>query len=376
MPTLRRKIDGRFFVDYTLNGTRRRLSVRVSHNGAMVPIRDPAEARKWFARFLERDWPALLGAPPDVQTSDPHLRQICDHYLDVYLPTKNAARKTLIAAAQICCQFERFASSRHIGRVSQLSPALVDAYAASLRDSELAPKTIRNHLIMLRACLNAAVDRGLLDKSPIKRWLLPKVPDPEIQPLTVDQVRQVLQIIAENAPSLTPVTTWIALTGNRPSDAVALSWANVDLQAAVVSRVQVKTKQLAQYEISPAAVAILKIERSRPCYKADGPVFRDQFGDPFTVHKIYHDFTRALARATFERHVTLKDLRHTFGSLMANEMKCPLPIVQRLMGHKSITTTMQYIKPSAGVDYVNAFSTSITEQTGISKAPKPRKPRK
>jgi integrase len=342
----------------------------------MVPIRDPAEARKWFARFLERDWPALLGAPPDVRTSDPHIREVCDHYLNVYLPTKNAARKTLIAAAQICYQFERFASSRHVGRVSQLSPALVDAYAASLRDSELAPKTIRNHLIMLRACLNAAVDRGLLDKSPIKRWLLPKVADPEIQPLTADQLREVLAIIHENAPALAPIVTWIAMTGNRPSDACEASWANVDVSNAIVIRTQVKVKQLAQYEISAELLAILKIERSRPCYKADGPVFRDQFGDPFTVNKLYHDFTRAMARASFERHITLKDLRHTFGSLMANEMKCPLPIVQRLMGHKSITTTMQYIKPSAGAEYVHAFSTSITEQIGISKAPKPRKPRK
>jgi integrase len=190
---------------------------------------------------------------------------------------------------------------------------------------------------------------------------MPTVAEPEISPLTQEQLSAVLALIREHKPDLAPVVTWIALTGNRPSDAVSLTWVQVNLKTGSVSRAQVKTKQLANYELSGAALECLKTERNRPWYDGKGTVFRDAYGSTWSVNRVYKDFTRTLARIGFERTVTLKDLRHTFGSLMANEMGCPLPILRRLMGHSMIETTMKYIRGGDARPVLDRFALGITE---------------
>ncbi len=46
-------------------------------------------------------------------------------------------------------------------------------------------------------------------------------------------------------------------------------------------------------------------------------------------------------------HFRLRDLRHTFGRWQAVKYVVPLPALQILMGHASISTTMIYSNPSA-----------------------------
>lgn len=290
----------------------------------------------------------------------PLIRDVVSHYTDVYLPNKGSAVKTLTKANQVLYDFIRFMASRNVGRVDQLTAQHIDAWAADARARKLAAKTVKNNIGSVRACLNAAVDRGMLDTSPVKKWLLPTVPDPEIYPLTLDQLRRVLVVIGRDRPQILNIVSWIAYTGNRPSDACGLKWREVNLEAQSVQRVQVKTKRLNSYEISPPALALVLNEKARGVESET--VFTTAHGTAFTVNKLYHDFTRTISAAGFERAVNLKDLRHTFGSLMANEFHCPLPVLQRLMGHTDIKTTMQYIRPSSGAEYVLAMGEAMTTE--------------
>jgi len=316
----------------------------------LINAQSEAEARAALVQYKEEVVPALIAdraAEPQTRGEDPAgpcIRDIVDHYVDQVLPAKNAANGTIALANRILYDFQQFCAGRNIGRVSQLTPATVDAWAAHSRVQDgHAPKTTRNRLMMLRACLNAAVDRELIGQSPIRKWLLPKCEEPEIWPLTEDQFVRVFEIVARRAPHIANCIRWIGLTGQRPSDATALKWRQVNLKTGIVERTQQKTGRLATFEISGAVITILERERARGI--GGEIVFTGAEGYPLTNNILYNGLTRALAAEGFERRCNVKDLRHTFCSLAVNVWGIPLPDVQRQAGHSDIRTTMRYVHP-------------------------------
>lgn len=352
VPQMRKGAQDGWIVDLTRpDGSRVRTRLKVR------PDETEQDAfRKWCGFVFER---LAAGSDSERQANDigPTIREVVDHYLLSYLPAKNSAKASIVRATGILYDFERFCAARKIGRTGQLTPATVDAWAAMIMTTR-SPKTCHNSLSALRAAINAAVDRDMIPASPIRKWLMPSVPEVHVEPLTPEQLRAVLSIIRAKAPTIAPLITWMAYTGQRPSDAVTLAWADVDVSRRIVVRRQEKTKRLATFEISPQAVRVLESVATREKSR-DGTVFLSSYGLPFSKNTVYNEFTRCLRRNKFERPVNLKDLRHTFGSIMANEMRCPLPILQRLMGHKQVDTTMRYIRPGNGSEYVEAFGDLI-----------------
>jgi integrase len=344
--------------------------------------KDAAQAKAAFEYFRLNELPALIAEyeadPPEPKPAppsdrhDPKLSALCDHYTETYLPARNAAKKSVQKAEQCLREFERYCASRHVGRASQLSPAILDGWSAELRQACNHAKTIHNKLGIVRSALNAAVDRELLTQSPVRKWLMPDVPDPEIQPLTADQLRKVLELVRTRRPDIYLAVAWMAWTGARPEDTCRLRWHQVDIEGRSVTRVMAKSPRLKKYSIGAKAAGVLKAERKRAIKAA--VVFTDQDGSPFTPHTLYRRFTRCTAG--FERHVTLKDLRHTFGSLMANDVGCPIPQLQVLMGHSDIKTTMRYVRASDSRGYLDAWDlVAQTTENARHSASHPRKPR-
>lgn len=350
---------------------------------------DQARAEKAFIIWVREEFPRFIREAsqeePSVRGPDPALRDVIDYYCDVALPNRNRAAKTRSKADQELFEFLRWCAGERIGRVSQVSRQGIDRYTAFLYKEGLAAKTVAGRLAILRACFNAAVDAELIAESPIRKWTMPAIPDVEIRPLLPAEVAAVLEAVRAKRPQVYNAVAWMAFTGNRPSDTAALRWDQVHLTHAVVTRAQVKTRRLATYEIAPPAAAIIEAERARGI---PGPiVFTSAEGHPWTVNKLYHLFTRALDAADYPRAVTLKDLRHSFASNLANDPDhpCPLPVLQRLMGHLRIETTMKYVRATDGAPYVAHYANRITtgfpeasadHKSGHPQSPRQRKPRK
>lgn len=360
--------DPTLYVDfYRPDGKRCRWSTRTA---------DPAEAERVYAamiRDIEQEVRDGRSRQIPERQANPKIADLCDYYVKTHLPNKNAKPRSIQRAQQVLREFELFLAGHRIGRVQQLTRTALDAHVAELRERKppQSAKSIQGRLILIRAMLNAALQAELIPESPIKRWLMPTAPEPEIDPLTPDQLRRVLELIRERAPHIEPVARWIALTGNRPSDALDLRWRQVDFTAGLVARTQVKTRRLATYEVSPEAIAILRTEDQRFAHTASDVVFRDRHGQPMTVNKLYHDFTRALAaKPAFERPVNLKDLRHTFAYRLVNELGCPLPTVQQLMGHRNIETTLKYVRPGNAGPYLARYSAILQPAAPATERPR------
>lgn len=71
------------------------------------------------------------------------------------------------------------------------------------------------------------------------------------------------------------------------------------------------------------------------------------FTNPKTMTRyknVYSNFTRAVERSRI-KHITFHQLRHTTASRL-NEIGVDVVTIQRILGHKSIKTTMKYLHNS------------------------------
>ena len=90
--------------------------------------------------------------------------------------------------------------------------------------------------------------------------------------------------------------------------------------------------------------------------QASGYVFSDATGQPFEGDRLNRALTNVCKKAGVRR-VTWHVLRHTFASHLAMR-GVPLNIVQALLGHSNVTTTMRYahVSPSSlrpAIDMLN-----------------------
>lgn len=372
MPTWRRKPDGRLYAD--LRDLRDKLPAGASTRPTLLT---PADIHAGDLRLTDdeaqRRFTALVksitaepapdggaGAAPAARRSaadNPTLHAIHDYYVQTYLPNRNAAPKSITKANQVTRDFSEWCADRRIGRIQQIGRRTADEFAAWLDAKGKSPKTIHNALGTLRACYNAAVDAELIAANPVRKWPMPRLDDPDIQIITPDEVAEVVRIIREWCPRIYPPVYWIALTGNPPSDTVALQWSQVDLDASFVRRTRIKTRRLMRYPIPPEAVALLRAQR-----RDSDLVFITDKGRPFDANRLTMTMQHWRKKAGFQKHIGLYTLRHSFCSHMLNIHNCPVQDVQVLMGHADIKTTMRYLHDQDPAPYVQAHGAALARQ--------------
>jgi integrase len=273
------------------------------------------------------------GADPERLT----WRQFEGAYRDEHLSGKSEA--TRVKAAGIFRNFEALIHPRSLAVVDSRA---LSAYAAKLRALPRAAATVEAHLAYLSAALRWAADQGMLPKAPKRPTI--KVPR-KANIRTVS--REAFDRLLEHAPSdhwrAYLWTLW--LTGMRRTEAMLLRWeeqdaaAWVDLarQRIVIPAAACKGRADSWLPIRTELRPILAQLR-----RARGRVFDLTTQEPSRVSKLF----RRIARAAGVRS-TLHDLRRTFGTRYAD--KVPSQVLQRLMRHSSIATTMKFYCSLDGV---------------------------
>ena len=242
--------------------------------------------------------------------------------------------------------------------LDRLRPVDVDALIIALREKDLADSTVRQVYTVLRLALDDAMRDGLLASNVAAKVKRPKVTQSEARYLPTADVKRLLQ--AAEKSRYHAVLTLIAGTGLRKGEALALTWADIDFDAATLrvrgtlSRVgkqkivtEPKTeKSRRTLPLSPAMVALLK--RHRASQRADqlragsewaasGHVFASQHGTPLEPRAVL----RALASAAKAAGITdanVHTLRHSAATGWI-ENGVSLKAVSEALGHSSIAIT-------------------------------------
>lgn len=226
------------------------------------------------------------------------------------------------------------------------------------RGQTLKPATIRRVHALLHACLNAAVQEGLVFVNVASHVRLPRNPRQTRQIWTPAQLQTFLSH-AWDEP-LGPLYLLLATTGMRRGEAVGLPWLDVNLSG--------KSLAVRQAMISVGYEVLIDEPKSRAgertialddvtldalraveqrqlaqaallgeAWPSTGLVFTRNDGTPWHPEYVSKHFTQ-LARAAGVPIIRLHDLRHTHASL-ALKGGVHLKVMQERLGHSSISVT-------------------------------------
>lgn len=244
-------------------------------------------------------------------------------------------------------------------KLRNLTPAHVQRLYRDKLDSGLSSRTVELVHTTLRKALNQAVKWELVPRNVADAAQAPRPKKREIRPLTLEQVRVLLN--TTRGDRLEALYVLAISAGLREGELLGLRWEDVDIDRGVLRVRQQLTRtrdglsftapkrgKSRSVQLTPDATQALKSHRKRQLeerlgsaglWQDSGLVFTTGKGTPLDVANLtYRSFRPLLERAGLPR-IRFHDLRHTFATLMLSNNEHP-KVVQEMLGHATITQTM------------------------------------
>jgi len=320
-----RKRHQKWWVDFSFDGNRyRRPSPDNTKSGAQV-----------FEAVLKQK--LARGEPTEVIKVEKIIyKDFALNWLETYAKNNNKHSEVQNKESNLRLHLIPFFGNLPLENIKSLD---IEKYKTEKLNENLNPKTINNHLTVLRKSLQCAVEWEMLKNFPYVRKL--KVPPQKFDFLSIEECHQLIN----SADGIWRRMIIVALgTGLRFGELIALSWDDIDLQ-----RKELVVRQSFVRGIlgSPKNNKFRKLPISDSVYTAlkdispkKGFVFSDIEGRPLNKHTCLRRLHHACREAGL-RDIGWHCLRHTFASQLA-QGGANLVAVQNLLGHSEIRTTMRY----------------------------------
>jgi integrase/recombinase XerD len=183
---------------------------------------------------------------------------------------------------------------------------------------------------------------------------------PEV--LSVDEVKRFLDCIV--SLKYKAIFSLIYSSGLRAGECTGLRPGDIDSKRMLIHIRDAKGNKDRYAVIGNSAIELL-----REYFKAYRPTLWLFEGEPkekqLHIRSLQKVFRRAILDAGIKKSVRPHTLRHSFATHLL-EQKCPLPAIQRFLGHKNIRSTLIYthITPTTLADIVNPLDALMTKDNG------------
>lgn len=232
-----------------------------------------------------------------------------------------------------------------------ITPVRVGRWVNSLERKGLSGKTISNVHGFLSSAFKGAMRRGLIDTNPCAGTRLPKTEREEMVTLTDVEFARFLEHVPLDARG---IVACLPLTGLRFGEITALQVKDIDFNTGRVSvvrawkytednsRVLGPPKSRRSRRVIPLPRRALEIMAAECAGKGPNDfVFTNTASTPWTRPRFHERIWQPAVRSAYPeigKRPRVHDMRHTCASWMLNG-GAPMFVVQRHLGHESITTT-------------------------------------
>jgi integrase len=291
-----------------------------------------AEARQFEARMLMQGLPMPV-EPPSASAapsfSDFCVNQYAPHAVAHLRPSTWNGRKYQVA------RFMRFFETRSLDGISALD---VEKYKEQRLQEGIRASAINDDLKVLRVILQYAIDLDLPVTIPRFKRLVERGKR-RIEAWTEDEVGRLLAACAEVSPEILPMVVFLANTGCRKGEAIALHTRDIDLEHGVV-HIQ-PNQDWSPKNNRPREVPIS--DSLRPWLEQIPPGREHAFVCPDTRRKWAMWPERPWNRAIKAAGITggPHRLRHTYASHLVRKTG-DLFLVSRILGHSHTRVTEIY----------------------------------
>jgi site-specific recombinase XerD len=304
-----------------------------------------------------------------VHAQSMRLDQAIKEFLSGYFSTHRRAKKTEAAYSSDLMQFRAFLGGEF--DLLSLGGAVVEGWAAHLRQEGYSPASSRRKVVVLKVFCSYWVRKGALPESPFWRVKLslgrveqlPRaLTEREMRALLSRARRNHLEVEAGEQTAISPSPR--ILTASSSSYRAQRDLALVDLLFATGMRVgEASALDLRDFFVREGAFRVQgKGGRDRLAFAVDEETVRIQrahldvrgriktestalfvnaSGGRLSTQGITNVIARLRRQARIKRHVTPHMLRHTVATLLLRN-GADIRVVQEFLGHASISTTQRY----------------------------------
>lgn len=244
--------------------------------------------------------------------------------------------------------------------VEGITASRIQGYIADKVRAGLSPRTVANHVQVLRRLMDYAVTCGLIPENPVAKVTLPRQERTEMRFLSP---RQLHAMVEHTAPSWRLLTAMAALTGLRKGEQLALLFTDVNFEDRTIrisksmrGGVVTSCKTSSSVGVIPLPESLVPLleARRRKAPDPDGLIFcRSDTRAPLPDHLPGRVLAAALRSAGLPQ-IRWHDLRHSWvvGHLQAGT---DIPTLVRLGRWKSADTLLSvyaHVLPATGGDAV------------------------
>ena len=261
--------------------------------------------------------------------------------------------------------------------LAKLTPQHVQAMLNERLRSGLSPRTVAYLRSVLGIALARAVKLGLVQRNVVLLVDRPNVARHEIEPLTVEQSRALLN--ASDGHRLGALFSVALALGLRKGEALGLRWQDVNLDAGTLvisgalqriggKLIRTETKNNSSRRMLRVPAAALKPLREHRVRQMEerlaagerwqdfGLVFTTTLGTALDPRNVLRHFARVLKAAGIP-HARFHDLRHSCATLLLAQ-GVSARVVQDILGHSAIRVTMDtyaHVMPAMREDAARAM---------------------
>jgi len=296
-------------------------------------------AAKEVLRLLEQDYnKKKFGIVDEKQITFSKYAQEYLQYSKV-----NKALRTYERDVTSLKNIQRFFHSVYLPRITSHQ---IEQFKIKRSNERISPRTVNIELRCLSHMLNQAVEWKYIRESPFKGVKLLKHDKKAPRFLTKEEVKILMKTAS---PWLKPIITVMLNTGIREGERKSLKFEDIDFENKKILIKTSKSKKFRPIRINNKAKKALRwLQKNYVSYNSNKAVARKEHQkeyvfcseDGLPIKSIKTAFNNACKKADL-KDVTPHTLRHTFASHMVM-IGTDLRTVQRLLGHRDITTTMIY----------------------------------
>jgi integrase/recombinase XerD len=269
-------------------------------------------------------------------------------YLDYLSFERGLSPRTLAAYRQDLEKLLRFLEEEGYEGPEAVETQDLREFVYRLKDSGLAPSSIRRALSSLRSYFAFLLDEGVVDSDPSERLESPRVWQRLPSALSVDEVLVLLEAPDQEHPHFwrdRAILEVLYATGMRVSELVDLKVGDLDLDQGVCIVFGKGSKERIVPMGAPARTTLERYLREvRPRLdtgKGGGRVFLNHRGRPLSRMAVWSLVKINAQRGGIRGKVSPHTLRHSFATHLL-EGGADLAAVQELLGHADISTTQVY----------------------------------
>lgn len=279
---------------------------------------------------------------------------------------KNSLRPSTLQSYEYLIRYHITPALGHY-KLKELKPEHLQLFYNEKLKGGLSSRTVKYIHTVLHGALKQAIKNNLVARNVTEATILPKQRKNEIRVLTLEEQQRFIQSL--EGERLKAAFIIALATGLRQGELLALKWDCVDLKEGTIT-VKRSLKRVKNFDpninkksilifqepktssgiriipLPPAALEELKEHRKRQIeeklkagevYEDNNLVFATELGKPIDPRNLLRTFYRIIEKANID--INFHALRHTYATRLLEANEHP-KVVQEILGHKDITTTL------------------------------------